>query len=413
MTTHTPDAVEQSGAVRDLVEAVLQRMSELTDRLVGQITATEEVYQRGVVAHEDLQRSFSANMTNILQALGGMSPPGTDPYEAPRATGTRRADQRMPLEAVLHTYRLGTEVMWDALLAEARNRPPDVREELVENAARLFQTVDRFSLAMVEAYRRREGQIRRLDAERREAIVDSLLEGHGAEPSVQVQAASVLGLPAHGRYVVVVAARDITSIEGRSPQELMSAAGVHSAWRPRADRTVGLLRLSTATLAHVVEQLERALPRGAGVSAEVTSLAEIGIAHQLAELTFQTLEPGSTEVAVIDDRLPEALLVSNPQLSTRLARGTLGRVLDLEASERDLLLSTLESWFRNERSSSRAAEQLYCHRNTVLNRLGRIESLTGGSLESDRHLLLCSLALVAARLVPAAAAPVEGEAAGG
>jgi hypothetical protein len=403
VTAHTTGASQASDTVQSLVLAVLDRMPELTGRLVKQIYAEEESYaSSGAVGKDDLWRSFSDNMRDVLRCLGGLAPVGRDLYEAPRATGARRAEQRMPLESVLHTYRLGTEVMWDALLDEARSRSPEVREELIENAARLFQLVDRFSLAMVESYRTREGQIRRLDAQRRDAVVDSLLEGHGSDPSVQVQAASVLGLPAHARYVVVVTGREVGGLDsGRSPQELMSAAGIHSAWRPRADRTVGVLRLGALPLSQAVEHLTLALPHGAGISGEVASLAEIGIAYQLAELTYQTLGRGS-EIVVLDDRLPEALLVSNPQLARRLARGTLGRVLDLDPGERDLLLQTLETWFHSERSSSRAAEQLYCHRNTVLNRLGRIESLTGGSLESDRHLLMCSLALMAARLAPAA-----------
>jgi hypothetical protein len=394
--------------VATIVAAVLERMPTMVDRLVTQIFAEEEVYARGLVSDEDLHRSFNDNMSHILRSLAGMTDAGEDLYRAPRATGTERADQRIPLESVLHTYRLGTQVMWEALLDEARSRPPEVLDNLVENAARLFQLVDRFSLAMVDSYRKRESDIRRLDADRREAIVDRLLEGHGAEPGVQAQAASLLGLPAHARYVVVVAAHDASKLGYRSPGEVLAAAGVHSAWRPRADRTVGVLRLGTISMGQALIHLKQTLSAGAGVSAEVTSLAELGIAHQLAELTFQTLGPGSTDVAVLDDKLPEALLVSSPQLATGLARGTLGRVLDLEAGERELLLQTLETWFRSERSNSRAAEQLYCHRNTVLNRLGRIEALTGGSLENDRHLLMCRLAIMAARLLPAAALASDG-----
>ncbi|MER6502434.1 helix-turn-helix domain-containing protein, partial [Streptomyces sp. NPDC001455] len=41
----------------------------------------------------------------------------------------------------------------------------------------------------------------------------------------------------------------------------------------------------------------------------------------------------------------------------------------------------------------RAAEQLYCHRNTVLNRIGRIAELTGRSAESGEARLGWALAL--------------------
>ena len=98
---------------------------------------------------------------------------------------------------------------------------------------------------------------------------------------------------------------------------------------------------------------------------------------------------------MLDERLPEALVAASPRLAHRLAAKTLGRVLDLEDEERRVLLETLEAWFRADRSPSRAGELLYCHRNTVLNRLRKIEQLTGASLEDDRHQLCCRLALMA------------------
>jgi DNA-binding PucR family transcriptional regulator len=100
-----------------------------------------------------------------------------------------------------------------------------------------------------------------------------------------------------------------------------------------------------------------------------------------------------------DDRLPEALVAARPRLARRLAAKTLGRVLDLDDEERQVLLETLQAWFRADRSATRAGELLYCHRNTVLNRLRKLEQLTGASLEDDRHQLSCRLALMAYRNV--------------
>jgi DNA-binding PucR family transcriptional regulator len=48
----------------------------------------------------------------------------------------------------------------------------------------------------------------------------------------------------------------------------------------------------------------------------------------------------------------------------------------------------------------RAAGQLYCHRNTVFNRIRRIEQLTGRSLARPLDIVELTLALDAVRLLP-------------
>ncbi|WP_243794549.1 helix-turn-helix domain-containing protein [Saccharopolyspora gloriosae] len=78
----------------------------------------------------------------------------------------------------------------------------------------------------------------------------------------------------------------------------------------------------------------------------------------------------------LDDCLPDALALSSPELADRMVAVTFGPVLALPAAEREELLHTTSVWIRSLGSTLRAAKSLYCHRNTVLNRLRRMESLT-------------------------------------
>jgi DNA-binding PucR family transcriptional regulator len=73
-------------------------------------------------------------------------------------------------------------------------------------------------------------------------------------------------------------------------------------------------------------------------------------------------------------------------------------VLVLDAADRASLLDALEAWIDCGGSTDRAGEQLYCHRNTVLNRLRRLERLTGRLLDRPRDLVDLTLALEATRL---------------
>jgi DNA-binding PucR family transcriptional regulator len=73
----------------------------------------------------------------------------------------------------------------------------------------------------------------------------------------------------------------------------------------------------------------------------------------------------------------------------------LGPIVALPAKESDLLLETLTRWLEADRSAGVAAERLYCHRNTVLNRLHRISTLVGRDLTGRQAFVELSLALSA------------------
>ncbi|MCX4532503.1 helix-turn-helix domain-containing protein [Streptomyces sp. NBC_00841] len=103
------------------------------------------------------------------------------------------------------------------------------------------------------------------------------------------------------------------------------------------------------------------------------------------------------------------LLVGRPEIAERIVTAHLDAVLDT-AAEREALLSTLRVWLDNGCSAARAAELLYCHRNTVLNRIGRIAELTGRSAESGEVRLGWAPALRALPLMGAGGepAPLDG-----
>jgi DNA-binding PucR family transcriptional regulator len=134
-----------------------------------------------------------------------------------------------------------------------------------------------------------------------------------------------------------------------------------------------------------------------GVSAVVEGAAATAGAYRLAETAARTLPAGVRRVVPIDERLPEALLSNSPEISSRLVGQSLGRLLELPEEERAVLLETLAAFLAADGSPTRAADELYCHRNTVMHRLRRIESVTGRKLTDPRSRLLWQLALLGAQ----------------
>jgi DNA-binding PucR family transcriptional regulator len=94
-----------------------------------------------------------------------------------------------------------------------------------------------------------------------------------------------------------------------------------------------------------------------------------------------------------------ALLVSDADTGWRTARIVLEPVLALDPETRTVLLETLRAWLAAGGSAAEAAKALYCHRNTVRNRLQRLEELTGRSLEDPRGVAELYLASEAVTLL--------------
>lgn len=399
MTSAHPLAATSSPVVVVLGRALLAQLDALTDTLVEAILRENPSYSGpGRTPRDDLYLSCHDNLRRILQALTGDADPAADPFDAPRATGRRRAEQGMPLESVLHSYRVGFRVIWEGLVAEARDRGGDGLEALVSAATEVWELVDVFSSAVADSYRSTEADLARRGDRRRDALVDALLEGRGAERSVAADAAAALDLPEHGRYAVAVLAGEEVPRTGVA--EALRPRGLRCAWRTRSDREILLVALGQRTPADLAAALGTVDDLRAGVSPAVDGLAEVDVAHRLAETALRALPAGEPAVAELDTRLPGALLVTAPDLAARLVDRALGGVLALEREERKVLLQTLRAWLETGGSAGQTAARLYCHRNTVLNRLRRLEGLTDRSLERVDHLVEWSLALLALDVLP-------------
>jgi DNA-binding PucR family transcriptional regulator len=82
-----------------------------------------------------------------------------------------------------------------------------------------------------------------------------------------------------------------------------------------------------------------------------------------------------------------------------VTRTVLGAVLDLPQEQSTLLLQTLAAWRDNAGSADATATQLFCHPNTVRQRLRKVESSTGRSLSNPQAAAEIILALQGAALL--------------
>jgi DNA-binding PucR family transcriptional regulator len=122
-------------------------------------------------------------------------------------------------------------------------------------------------------------------------------------------------------------------------------------------------------------------------------VASFAAAYRLAALTAETITEDSG-VALATDRLPRVIMAADDQSSELLVRHALGALFTHPEPHRETLLDTLAHMLASDGSPTNAAKALYCHRNTVIYRVRRIEELTGRDLTDARDRLLLTLALV-------------------
>jgi hypothetical protein len=401
----TPTAIGRTGrrltpaadeALRVLGGVLLDEIDGLADRLTVLVLQREPLYaEREMV--EELRSACRANMQRGVQVIADRVPAGTDPEDTSRQTGRRRAREGVPLEVVLRAYRLGGRVMWEALLdASRRLFDGGYDEALLDAASYVWRVNDSSSSALVQAYRLEELRLQSHDLGRRHAVLDGLIEGRGGDPAFLRDAATVLGLPETGPVLCVVAPVDPSGEDPlRSPQEALAAQGIGSAWFVRPRDEVGIVALGHRSQQIVFDALRPCTVGRVGVSPVVDGLAALDTGYRLAHTAARTL--GGPGLAVLDERLPEALLANSPELAPRVVRSALGGLLELPPADRDTLLETLQEVLANRGSPTHAAAALFCHRNTVIYRMRRIEAATGRSIADPRDRLLLALGVMAAR----------------
>jgi hypothetical protein len=405
MTSVGADEVAQSLALR-----VLEGLPALTDELVGMIHAENPAYRAvGTVPEAELWRSCHDNLARVLQLLATVTddpdPAREQLFDAAHSTGRMRAEQAMPLDDVLGSYRLGGRLVWKAISECARTDSRVDTDGLVDLGTRVWAVVDATSANVAMAYHRAERRLMRADEQRLSILWEGLIQGRAAEPGFAQLVGKQLELPVGGPYIVVLSGPDGGSDDTvtRSLERGLDALGIASAWQLRATSLIGVLALKKSPVDSALALLRRQLRGPAGVSLVVDGLGEVGTGYTQADLARRTLGVAPAGVAALTHRVPEALLLGAPDLARSLVTDWLGPVLQLPAAERDVLLHTLMVWLDSAGSAARTAELAHCHRNTVLNRVRRLEELTGHSLSDGAGgTLEFLLALRALTVVPPA-----------
>ncbi|UGT55211.1 PucR family transcriptional regulator [Nocardia asteroides] len=386
--------------VAKLAADLLEQVDSLADQLLVRITDQIAIYgTESIVSRDELRTSLIANMDQIVGRLIGER--GED-LSAPRDIGRTRAAQDMPLPEVLRAYRFGFAFVWERLLAAARDSGQRSVDALLDTATTIWELADDFSLALTESYREALGE-RMIEADRRRSgILSAILDGPASGSLSAWEVAKLLDLPYEGTFLVVVAeVKGVRSAALPRLEDRLRQLDVGSAWRSQPHHEIGVLSLGRRRdPADVLAEVGQVALGRVGVSPVFARLDGAARALRLAQVALESLPPGTKGLRRLEDEPHIDLLVRDRETTGRFVLRVLRGVLATPDHERTTLLATATAWIDARGSAAQAGRQLYCHQNTVRQRIRRLEEHLGGSLDDPRLLSDLTIALQAIRVFP-------------
>jgi hypothetical protein len=282
-----------------------------------------------------------------------------------REMGRRRLEMGIPLEPILHVYRIAGRIVWDAIVQATE---PGEEVVLAEVGALWMDYIDRAASIAAASYLAASHQrLRQVDARRR-ALLEALLSATtpAEVAAVSVQFSTVLA-PTYAPVLIdgERAPGGIDTLLGTAPKGTIGGF--------RGGRVLLLVPAPTVDVHALARVAGHALVTYAPPAAPGPDLLrELGHAEALLSAAQST---GATSgVYGPDDLVVAQLLASNERIAATLRR----RVHEaLAGRDHDGLITSTLRTYLDTGSIPETARREVVHANTVLYRLKRVRVLTG------------------------------------
>lgn len=356
-TLHVGSSSEPEWAT--IVERLWQERELLVTDFLQRFSAVS--YGEARVPEQDVYQTAVDTMDMFIYQMAGAELPA-DLRALPRNIAIRRARQGVPLDAFLEAIRNDFRVLWKGLERVAR---PDGISILVSNMDRVLDMVEGYVSNIQQAFAEEEALLARDKRVYRQRLLSRLFQAHSIDVGGVDEISSALGVQPQATFEVLAVIEDAI---------------------PEAQRRYGssddvyLYENGEALYVFRQERKGRSWLRdspgfAAGYVAEVSGLASVPSAaasaavlarHRRAESTLATVE--ETWMGIAHGLLETTL----PGFSTRV----IAALDKCTPHERDRLLQVARSYARTG-SIKETSEELYCHRNTVVNRLRSLQEVIG------------------------------------
>ncbi|MDN5384213.1 MULTISPECIES: PucR family transcriptional regulator [Streptomyces] len=381
-----PDgATPVSAELRTLVRDCLDDLDSLVARYVAEVSSFEGY--ESTVTSDDLRDTARACFELLLRLIGGL-PLSEELREVPARLGRRRADQGVPLEQLLRAVRMDFRVLWTAM---TERTGPAGLPELTRGAVRVWEAVEFHTVQVHAAYLDQIAVQARERERERTALMGRLLSSDGRDQRLVTQVATLLQVSTQADFTVAVAPPGFQQGLRRAVSALPTGRITH------LQQHNGMLVL-VAKLPpgehHPVPSWLDGVPCAVGPVAR--GLARVPDVVRMAEAIAATLDGGTTGPVTLSEAWMPVAAARLGTMADALADAVLSGLDPLPPHERERLLTAVATYCATG-SIAETARVLYCHRNTVLNRLNRFTELTGYRATSPEEAATVLFALHCAR----------------
>ncbi|TFD07640.1 MULTISPECIES: CdaR family transcriptional regulator [unclassified Cryobacterium] len=347
----------------EVVRTCLDDIDEIATTYLTQVR-TVAGYSQSMLAADDLRNTAVASMELLLRLIGQL--PLTERLLVlSEELGHRRARQGLPLEALLQAVRLDFRILWSAMLIRVSL---DDLPEFTRGAIAVWEAVEFHTIRVHAGYLNELASLAQEREQQKTLLLSRLLLSDGKDTPLLNQAARALGVDVGGIFLVAVA-----GAEGHHALRTAAARNQSQKYLHEHEGALLLLIEYASRAAATIPSWLHTVP--CGVAPAVEGLAEVPRMARIAD-DLVMASAGKLGMTTVQSGWGRVSANKLGEFGAVLADSVLGQLANISAHERERLLATITVLFESGSVSATVAE-LYCHRNTVLNRLSRFKSLTG------------------------------------
>lgn len=325
-----------------------------------------------------------------------------------------RARQGVPLEPLLHVYRMGHAAIHDSIV-DAAGASKAGLAAAIELTQRTLSHIDLITTTFTQAYLEARHAITLERGTVQRALIERALVGDIDPAGADGDEARAMGFDPDESYVVVVAV-GAGDLDERLATLLHAMTGSGHFGRSaigtvRAGEAVVLVHAERASTTRARDLATQAIAGRTGLSAGVggvcRGLEELRRGYAQARAMARRAAP-ETVVSLTDLSPSQYLLLTADDDARGLVEPEVAALLAEDAARGGTLIRTLLAYLDANLSAVAAAELLFVHPNTVHYRLGRITDATGRDPRQAPQLFELVTAVRLLGLEPPSAPPAGG-----
>jgi PucR C-terminal helix-turn-helix domain len=347
-------------------------------------------YSRGLVPMDRVEADAVGSFDYLLRRIGGLALPARL-HDIGPSIGRDRARRGVPLADLLTAVRLDFRVLWAALRERSGTEDMPL---LVARAEEVWAVVEDYTTTIQVSYLEESALMARERTRERTVLVGALLTDPRPDPQEVARVALALDVDPEAPFLVAAApSHDDRGL--RVVADQLAASGRMAHLQDAARHTLLIARWHAGPDAPVTSVLGDVRCAVAPVAAGLDGVPGAArVAQEVCDV-LSAEAVGSSGPCTLADAWVLLAGARLGDLGPAIADSVLVGLDSAPHGERDRLVETVLAYARSG-SVQQTASALFCHRNTVVNRLRRFADLTGRQMTTpaDAALVLVALAWV-------------------